>query len=101
MMASGALWFAKSDVVSRMFQIEAKTKAKPSKSMTIKKEWMDKIELEGFDNKRTPALVFSFGESADYFVLRDQDFLTLMEELLELRKEKQDAFKIVRGGNDL
>lgn len=84
-MASGALWMAKSDVVSRLFQIECKTKEKPSKSMSIKKEWMDKIAQEGFDNGKIPALVFSFGDNADYFVLRDQEFLELIEELIQLR----------------
>lgn len=90
-MASGALWFAKSDIVSELFQIEAKTKEKPSQSMTIKKEWMDKIEQEGFDNKKIPALAFSFGESTDYFVLRDRDFYTLVEELVELRRLRDET----------
>lgn len=87
-MMSGALWFAKSDVVSNLFQIEAKTKAKPSKSHTIQKEWLDKIEQEAFDNSKIPALVFSFGTAKDYFALPDREFLTLVEELLELRKDK-------------
>jgi hypothetical protein len=88
-MASGALWMAKSDVVSQLFQIECKTKEKPSKSMSIKKEWMDKIEQEGFDNGKIAALVFSFGDTNDYFVMRDQDFLTLIEELLEWRHKSE------------
>lgn len=85
-MASGSIWFAKSDVISKLFQIEAKTKAKPSTQITIKKEWLDKIESEGFLASKTPALVFSFGNSTDYFVLRDKDFLAIIEELLELRR---------------
>ncbi|ATO48536.1 hypothetical protein P4V86_03230 [Brevibacillus laterosporus] len=84
-MASGALWFAKSDVVTPLFQIEAKTKARNSKSITLKKEWMEKIEQEAFDNRKIPALVFSFGDSTDYFVLRDKDFYAMVEELSELR----------------
>lgn len=85
-MASGALWFAKSDVITKHFQIESKTKAKPSKSFTIKKEWLDKIEHEAFDSKKIPVLAFSFGDNNDYFVLRDRDFYSIVEELLELRE---------------
>lgn len=85
-MASGAIWFAKSDVISDLFQIEAKTKAKPSKSITIKEEWHEKIEQEGFDNNKVGVLVYSFGKNTDYFSIRDRDFLTLIEELVELRR---------------
>lgn len=85
-MASGAMWFAKSDVISDMFQIEAKTKAKPSKSITLKSEWFDKIHQEALMVNKIPALVFSFGDNVDYFVLRDRDFLEIVEELLALRE---------------
>ncbi|WP_426455434.1 putative PDDEXK endonuclease (plasmid) [Paenibacillus sp. S-38] len=85
-MVSGALWIAKSDVVSESFQIECKTKEKASKSIAVKKEWLDKIDEEAFENGKLPALVISFGTRTDYFVLRDRDFLALYEELIELRK---------------
>jgi len=86
--SSGSLWFAKSDVVSELLQIEAKTKATESKTITIKKEWHDKIEFEAFQNSKVPAIVYSFGTNTDYFALRDKDFLALIEELVELRKGK-------------
>ncbi|MEK5060883.1 MULTISPECIES: hypothetical protein [unclassified Paenibacillus] len=98
-LASGALWFAKSDIVSELFQIEAKTKEKPSKSMTIKKEWMDKIEQEGFENKKIPALAFSFGENTDYFVIRDREFYTLVEELDLLRRLRDELVSRNSVGN--
>lgn len=79
--ASGALWFAKSDVVSKLFRIEAKTKAQPTKQITIKKEWMEKIELEAFESNKLPALAFSFGDGTDYFILRDKDFYSIVEKL--------------------
>lgn len=85
-MASGSIWFAKSDVVSKQFQIEAKTKAKACKSISVKKEWMDKVATEAFEARKTPALAFSFGDSTDYFILRDKDFLAMVEELNELRE---------------
>jgi hypothetical protein len=87
-MASGSLWFAKSDVVSDLFRIEAKTKATPSKSITIKKEWHEKIEQEAFESSKIPALVYSFGDNTDYYVIRDRHFIELVEELVELRKAR-------------
>lgn len=80
-MNSGAIWFNKSDVVSKHFRIEAKTRIKPSKSITIKKEWLDKIEKEAFLTGKTPALAFSFGDGKDYFILSDKDFYEIVERL--------------------
>lgn len=80
-MNSGAIWFNKSDVVSKNFRIEAKTRTKPSKSITIKKEWLEKIEKEAFLTGKTPALAFSFGDGKDYFILSDKDFYEIVERL--------------------
>lgn len=81
LIASGSLWFAKSDIVSKYFRIEAKTKAKASKQITIKREWLKKIEEEALMTSKTPALAFSLGDGVDYFILRDRDFYRLIEEL--------------------
>lgn len=86
-LASGAKWFAKSDVVSTLFQIEAKTRAKPSSSISVKKEWHDKIHIEAVENNKIPVLVYSFGDSTDYYALEDRDFMALVEELQELREK--------------
>lgn len=80
-MNSGAIWFDKSDVISKNFRVEAKTKIKPSKSFTIKKEWLEKIEKEAFLTGKTPALAFSFGDGKDYFILSDKDFYEIVERL--------------------
>ena len=80
-MNSGAIWFNKSDVVSKNFRIEAKTRIKPSKSIIIKKEWLEKIEKEAFLTGKTPALAFSFGDGKDYFILTDKDFYEIVERL--------------------
>ncbi len=88
MMASGALWFAKSDVVSKLFRFEVKTRAKAgAKSITVKKEWLDKIEEEAIMSNQIPALAISFGGNKDYFILNDRDFYTLVEELIQLREK--------------
>lgn len=86
-MASGSIWFAKSDVISELFQIEAKTRAKKSKSISVKREWLDKIASEAFHANKIPALAFSFGDNKDYFILEDRYFLELVEELIELRRK--------------
>jgi len=90
-MNSGAIWFNKSDVISRNFRIEAKTKIKPSKSITIKKEWLEKIENEAFLTNKIPSLAFSFGEGKDYFILTDKDFYEIVEKL-----NKEGDKKIVK-----
>lgn len=86
-LASGAMWFAKSDVVSEMFRVEAKTKVKASKTMTIHKEWLDKILIEALETNKIGLLAFSFGDGKDYFTIEARDFLALMQELIELRKK--------------
>jgi hypothetical protein len=78
---SGSYWANKGDVVSEDFRIEAKTKAKPSDQITIKKEWLNKIEMEALETRKTPALAISFGDGVDYFILRAEDFIKIIEEL--------------------
>jgi hypothetical protein len=85
--ASGALWLAKSDVVSNMFRVEAKTRVNPSKTMTVHKEWHDKILAEALETNKIGVLVYSFGDGKNYYSLEQRDFLALMEELIELRKK--------------
>lgn len=85
-MNSGAIWFNKSDIVSKHFRVEAKTKKKPSKSITIKKEWLEKIENEAFLTSKIPTLAFSFGDGKDYFILTDRDFYEIVKKLGELNE---------------
>ena len=50
--SSGSKWFQKGDVITEDFMVEAKTKVKPSKSISLKKDWFDKLGIESFrDNK--------------------------------------------------
>jgi hypothetical protein len=77
--ASGAKWYAKSDVITDKFQIEAKTKASPSKTMSIKKEWLIKIKNEALQNKRIALLCISFGDGEDYFIIDSKDFIQILE----------------------
>jgi len=83
---SGNKWFDKSDVVTELFRVEAKTKVKPSKSFSIKKEWLDKVEKEAFETGKTGLLAFSFGDGKDYISMSVDDFLQLINELSNVRE---------------
>lgn len=76
--ASGAMWFAKGDILSSFFLIEAKTKVKPSKQFTIKKEWLEKIYSQALEVGKIPVLAISFGDNEDYYVLRSKDFIEII-----------------------
>jgi Holliday junction resolvase len=89
--ASGALWQCKSDVVSEHFRIECKTKVKPSKSITVQKEWVDKITLEALQTGKTPLLVISFGDGKDYVLMEANDFLTMAGDMKEKGKVNEDV----------
>lgn len=67
---SGSTPFLKGDVVLPNILIDCKTKAKESKSHTIKKEWLDKIKEEAYQmRKECGGLVIDFGDGEDYGVI--------------------------------
>ena len=77
---SGATPFQKGDVITDNWLIECKTKAKDSKSFTIKEEWLLKNEEEAFAmGKHNSALCFDFGPSANkrYYVISERLFQIL------------------------
>ena len=83
---SGATAFAKGDVVTEDFLIEAKTKTKDCSSFTIKEEWLLKNEEEAFAmGKNNSALCFDFGPSANkrYYVISERMFQLLQQYLEE------------------
>lgn len=88
---SGRKWNMKGDVSLPDYLIEAKTKATKQESITVKKLWIDKIEKEAYEVGKNPLLAISFGDSIDYFVMRDKHFLSLIAELEELRNFKAQA----------
>lgn len=69
--ASGAFWSRKGDVRSDDLLIEHKYTS--AKSITIKSEWLAKIEREAVLDSRTPVLMFHMG-GRDYVVLTEDDF---------------------------
>jgi hypothetical protein len=80
---SGATPFSKGDVNTNNWLIECKTKTKPSESMSIKRDWLEKNEEEAFAmGKEHCALVFSFGDThndTDYYIISEKEFKRLLE----------------------
>lgn len=75
--ASGAFWSRKGDVRTDGWLIEHKYTAN-KKSLSIKKEWLDKIEKEALLEAKAPALMFHLG-GRDYVVLTEDDFTELTD----------------------
>lgn len=83
---SGATDFGgKGDVVTDMFLLEAKTKMAKSKSISLRKEWFDKLAQEtSFSGKRYSALVFNFGPGeANHYVIDEDLFVVLQDYLMK------------------
>ena len=64
--------------------IECKTKTTTSKSVSIKKEWLDKLKEERFAmGKSYSSLAFDFGDGEDYFIINKKLMQILIETLEE------------------
>ena len=81
---SGATPFQKGDVVTDKLLIECKTKVKPSETITIHKEWLEKNEREAlFMGKPYSALVFSFGPNEKNYYVVDEYMFNMIKENLD------------------
>ena len=86
---SGATMWQKGDVIvdkdNTSFLLECKTKTSDSKSITIHKEWLDKLKNESlFSNKKYEALIFDFGPNSDKkYAIIDFDLFNRLIELLD------------------
>ena len=80
---SGATQFAKGDVLLDKFVVECKTKTTHCDSISIKKEWIDKVSKEALnEGKPYSAVAFNFGPSEDnYFIIDKYLFEQLLESL--------------------
>ena len=80
---SGATPWQKSDILTEQFSIECKTKTTSSKSISIKKEWIEKLKEESlFMGKNYEALAFNFGpDEENYFIINTELFIFLLEQL--------------------
>lgn len=86
---SGATAFAKGDIITKNWLIEAKTVTKPQKSFTIQKDWIMKNQEEAFAMGREhSALAIDFGDGDNYIVVDLSTFIKLQQALE--REEEND-----------
>ena len=82
---SGATMFGgKSDVsIGSLFSLECKTKTSPSESISIKKEWLEKLAREAVsDGHPYSALAFNFGpDQENYYIIDEYLFQDLVDYL--------------------
>jgi len=78
---SGAGHWKKGDLILPNWLIEAKTCTSPKKSFSIKKDWLDKNELERLEmHKPYSALAFQFEpDGENYFVLSEKTFKKMLD----------------------
>lgn len=83
---SGATLFEKGDVLLDNWLIECKTKTSSAKSMSIKKEWLEKNLKESlFMGKEYNALAFNFGPDEEMHYIISED---LFKELVNYLNSK-------------
>lgn len=71
---SGATMFQKGDVLLDSFLIECKTHTTHRDSITIKKDWLEKIKKEAlFSGKPNEALIFNFGPGESNYVIISEE----------------------------
>ena len=76
---SGATPFAKGDVILDNILVECKTKTSSSKSISIKKEWLEKNKQEAlFIGKPYSALAFNFGENEEMYYIIDEELFEIL-----------------------
>lgn len=75
---SGGTKFGGGDVHTDKFFIEAKTPTKEQKAFSIKKDWIDKMQEQAFEQgKEESVLAFRFSpnDKEDFYVLNEKQFL--------------------------
>lgn len=91
---SGSTPFLKGDVIAGNLFIEAKTKAQPSKSISVKKEWLEKAQEQAYSQRKEDYTVaISFGDGKDYYIIED----SLMEDLYESREALRSVLEEIGG----
>lgn len=83
---SGGTKFGGGDVHTKHFLIEAKTPTKDQKGFTIKKEWMNKMRQQAFEQGKSESVLafrFSPDDQQDYYVLNQWQFLLFLKYMEE------------------
>lgn len=90
---SGNTWFEKGDVLDTFVTMECKerkgTELKSGeKSMSIKREWLEKAAEEASHNDRVMALPFRFkGDDKVYIIMEDSDIIELINTLKAYQRD--------------
>ena len=93
---SGSTPFLKGDVIAGKLFIEAKTKMEPSKSISVKKEWLEKAKTQAISTRKEDYTVaISFGDNKDYYIIEDN----LMEDLYKSREALRAVIDNIGGLN--
>ena len=91
---SGSTPFLKGDVIAGNLFIEAKTKLEPSKSISVKKEWLEKAKEQAYSQRKEDYTVaISFGDGKDYYIIEN----SLMEDLYKSREALRAVIEEIDG----
>lgn len=91
---SGSTPFLKGDVIAGKLFIEAKTRMEPSKSISVKKEWMEKAKAQSVAmRKEDYAVAISLGDPKEYYIIED----VLMEDLYKSREALRAVIEALGG----
>lgn len=94
---SGSTPFLKGDVIAGKLFIEAKTKMEPSKSISVKREWLEKAKAQALSTRKEDyAVAISFGDLKEYYIVED----TLMEDLYKAREALRAIIDGLGGVDD-
>lgn len=86
---SGGTKFGGGDVHTDKFFVEAKTPTKEKRSFSIKRDWLEKIKEQAFEQgKECYALAFTFDpdKQENFYVISEKEFL----EYLRYKEEDND-----------
>lgn len=94
---SGSTPFLKGDVIAGKLFIEAKTKMEPSKSISVKREWLEKAKAQSLGmRKEDYTVAISFGDPKEYYIIED----ALMEDLYKSREALRAIIDTLGGLED-
>lgn len=83
---SGATMFAPGDVTLDQFLLECKTKMTDSQTITIHKDWLEKIRKEAlFAGKPYQALLFNFGPNQRNYAIIDEELFDQLVGFLNIK----------------
>lgn len=99
--ASGALWFETGDIVDAILHPECKERKgndlkSGEKSMSIKKEWLEKAAEECRNDGRTMCLPFRFkGDNNIYCIFKNEDIAELITTMKAYMEDNERQRRII------